>query len=282
MTSSDTPCVPGRTFPLAVAPNGARRTAADHPALPLDAKALATTAIAVADLGASVLHLHVRDTRGRHVLDADRYREASRRIRDLVGDRLVVQITTEAVGQYLPEAQIAVVQAVRPEAVSLALKELCAGADDEARFAAFLSWLRRERVTPQIILYDPREVARLNDMVDRGLLPAPEVLYVLGRYADGGLSSPPDLLPFLAMAGGRYPDFTVCAFGYREAACTAAGVLLGGGARVGFENNLQFPDGSIAPDNAALVRALVGPLADMGYRPETVDDLRERMAARFA
>ena len=38
-----------------------------------------------------------------------------------VGKRLVIQVTTEAVGIYSPEQQMAVVEELRPEAVSLAL-----------------------------------------------------------------------------------------------------------------------------------------------------------------
>ena len=42
------------------------------------------------------------------------------------------------------------------------------------------------------------------------------------------------------------------AFGAREGACGLAAAL-GGHVRVGFENNTRLSDGSIAPDNAALV-----------------------------
>ena len=47
----------------------------------------------------------------------------------------------------------------------------------------------------------------------------------------------------------------VCAFGRQETACVTAGALLGGHARVGFENNFVLADGTTAKDNAALVAA---------------------------
>ncbi|MGD7347910.1 3-keto-5-aminohexanoate cleavage protein, partial [Ralstonia pseudosolanacearum] len=37
------------------------------------------------------------------------------------------------------------------------------------------------------------------------------------------------------------------------ARCALAAALLGGHVRLGFENNMALPDGSPAPDNAALV-----------------------------
>jgi 3-keto-5-aminohexanoate cleavage enzyme len=273
-----------RTYPVAVAPNGARRTLADHPRLPLSAKAMAETASAIVDVGASLIHVHVRDQNLGHVLDAGLYRATSEAIRGAVGERLIIQITTEAVGRYQPEAQMAVVRDVRPEAASLAVRELCAHADQEPEFASFLRFLRRERIAGQYIVYDVDDVLRLVDLVKRGVVPEarPEVLYVLGRYAVGQKSRPEELLPLLAAAGDYFPDFMVCAFGQSEAACGAAAVLLGGGARLGFENNLALPGGGIAGDNAELITAMAGPLGELGWVPAPVDLLRNRYAARFA
>jgi uncharacterized protein (DUF849 family) len=85
---------------ICVAPNGARRTPADHAALPVTPSQIAREANACAEAGASVIHLHVRDDAGRHSLDAQRYRDAMGAIRQAVGERLLVQATTEAVGIY--------------------------------------------------------------------------------------------------------------------------------------------------------------------------------------
>jgi len=54
-----------------------------------------------------------------------------------VDDRLVLQITSESVGRYSPAEQMAVVQAVRPEAVSLALRELAPDAASERHLRNF-------------------------------------------------------------------------------------------------------------------------------------------------
>src|SRR5690606_33501066 len=114
------------------APNGARPTAADHPRLPLTIDAIAEDAAAVAKAGAQAVHIHVRDEQGRHVLDAARHLAAEQAIRRRTGDSLVVQMTTEAVGRYTPRQQIELVQAVAPEAVSIAMTELMPDASAEA------------------------------------------------------------------------------------------------------------------------------------------------------
>lgn len=265
---------------IAVAPNGARRGKADHPALPLTAEELAHAAAACREAGAAMIHLHVRDRDGAHSLDADLYRDAIRAVRAAVGDTMIVQITTEAAGRFRPPDQMAVARAVRPEALSLALRELCPDPSHETGFAAFLAFLRSERIAAQIILYDAADVTRLRDLMARGVVPDdnPAVLHVLGRYAASGESQPADLLPFLDAAAGALPDFMVCAFGPREAACGVGAALLGGDVRVGFENNLVLPNGEPAPDNAALVAAVVAPLTGLGLPIASADEARDHYA----
>lgn len=109
------------------------------------------------------------------------------------------------------------------------------------------------------------------------------VLFVLGRYSAGQKSSPADLLPFLAAWRETGLDqsgveWAVCAFGKQEADCAATAVMLGGHARIGFENNMTLPDGAMAPDNAALLQAVRTPLVALGYAAMTADALRERFA----
>ena len=265
-----------RNIAIAVAPNGGRKTKADHPALPLTPADLAATAAECLEAGAAMIHVHVRDTDGKHLLDADAYRAATVAIREAVGDRLVIQITSEALGIYRPEEQMRVVRETRPEAVSLALREYLGEGSDEKAFADFLVWLAREKVMPQIILYDAEDARRLDALRSKGALPWENVpvLYVLGRYTKTQQSAPADLLPFLSPDAPRFGPWMVCAFGRDEAACTATAALLGGHVRVGFENNLLLPDGSTAASNAELVKAVTAITGAAGRTSMTADALR--------
>ncbi len=270
-----------RRVVLAVAPNGGRRTKADHPALPLTADELARAAAECLDRGASMIHLHVRDAEGRHLLDADTYRAAIARICDAVGDRLLVQITSELLGRYSPAEQKAVVLATNPEAVSLALRELAPAKADEPAFGEFMGRLKQMRIWPQIILYSTDEAERLAAMRRQGLIPFDSlaVLYVLGRYSIVRTTEPRDILPFLAPEAPRFESWSVCAFGRREAACATAAALLGGHVRVGFENNLALPNGMRASSNADLVGAVANTLHALGLATQSADGLREEIAA---
>jgi 3-keto-5-aminohexanoate cleavage enzyme len=266
---------------VAVAPNGGRKTKADHPALPLTAGELARTAAECLERGAATIHLHVRDAEGRHCLDPDAYRTTIARICQEVGDRLVVQITSESLGRYSPSDQRAAVLRTNPEAVSLALRELAPEKADEKDFGDFLGKLKQMRIWPQIILYTPGEAERLGTMLKQGLIPFDKlaVLYVLGRFALTRTALPRDLLPFLAPPMPRFESWSVCAFGRREAACVTAAALLGGHARVGFENNLALPNGTRAISNAELVGAAARALEAVGLQTQTADGLREEIAA---
>ena len=167
------------------APNGAKKSRADHPTLPVSPEELADCAESITKAGASIMHVHVRDDEGRHSLDANRYRTAIDAIRKRVGNDVVIQVTTEACGIYSPEQQMAMVKDLKPEAVSIALKELCPDATSEPAAREFFSWLKAERIMPQYILYSPAEVDRFVSLRQKNVIPdsRPFVLFVLGRTA---------------------------------------------------------------------------------------------------
>lgn len=245
---------------IMVAPNGARRTKKDHPSLPITPDELAQEAVACMKAGASALHMHVRDDNQGHTLDAQKYLEASAAVRAATsqagGQDIVLQITTEAVGMYQPDEQMACVRAVKPQAVSVALKEIVPD-DDTSSAKAFFQWLQTERIAPQFILYDPHDVERFLSLQGRGVIPftTPFVLFVLGRYAKDQQSDPQDLDPFLAAMGHHHLHWAMCAFGRREAECAVYAAKNGGHVRIGFENNLLMPSGETAPSNSALIAA---------------------------
>lgn len=247
-----------RPVVVTVAPNGARRTRDDHPALPVTAAQSAETAKACLAAGAAMIHLHARDAAGRHTLDPDACRTAIDAVKRATAGRMLVQMTSEAAGLYGRDEQMAAVRAVMPDAVSLAVREILPDAAGETDGGAFVAELHRHGVRCQFILYDPAEVVRFASLRRRGVLPCgrTDVLFVLGSYA-GVPAVPADLDPFLSMLDAEEPSgdvrWAVCAFGPNEHACAVAAMERGGHVRVGFENNLVLADGRVAPDNAALV-----------------------------
>lgn len=238
---------------IMVAPNGARRGRADHPALPVTMDQIVSTAGACARAGADALHLHVRDAGGRHALDAGLYLETLAELTRQVPD-LRIQITTEAAGIFDVFEQLDCLARVRPGWASISVREV---ARDPALAAKVYATCADQGTEVQHILYDTDDIALLKDWQARGTVAAGQsaVLFVLGRYAAGQISIPANLVPFR----DAMPDavnWMVCAFGPQEHACLLAAARAGGTLRVGFENSLTDSRNTLYPDNAASVAAL--------------------------
>lgn len=254
---------------LMVAPNGARLTKADHPAIPETVAELVACAIDCHAAGADGLHAHVRDENGLHVLDAGLYAELTSELgRRLPG--FYVQVTSEAAGRYAPDEQRRLVETLRPRAVSVALREITAG-QDETVTARFFAMCRESEIAVQNILYDTADIDHLAALIRRGVIPgdALKALIVLGRYSTGKSHSPADVARtadhLLTVLPGT--DWAACAFGAEETACLLAALKRGGKARVGFENNRLNADGSVAANNAERVRELVKARAALAAEP---------------
>ncbi len=248
-----------RKAAIIVAPNGARKLKSDHPNLPITSDEIIEDVIQCRDAGAAMVHLHVRDHLGQHTLDIEQNRRLYKAVKAHVQDSIMVQLTTEAVGQYDAAHQMALTRAVMPEAASFALRELIptdAPADIETG-QNFFDWAWRNKILSQIILYDQSDIDRFIQFVHHGVLPKTKLhtLLVLGRYRPNQQSTPWDLyhLDLLPLKDLSIRT-AVCAFGQEESHCLAAALLLGFDVRVGFENNHLDPSGILAKNNAEQVR----------------------------
>ena len=244
---------------LMVAPNGARHGPAHHPRLPVTLEQTVATARACFAAGADGLHLHLRDARGAHLLDAGAYREALAELARAVPG-MAVQVTTEAAGRYASAHQRRVALEAGCAMVSAAVREILADTGGEVA-RRFYRDCAEAGIAVQHILYDRADLDLLARVLPAPLLhdPALQLLFVLGRYGTGRNSAPAMLTPFLdgMRAAGLRPDWAACAFGRGETACLRAAHDAGGKMRVGFENSIWRADGSIARDNAQRVADIV-------------------------
>lgn len=246
---------------LMVAPNGARLTKADHPALPITADDIVIAAKNCFAAGADGLHLHIRDAEGKHLLDVDQYRSLINLLDEKV-PRMAVQITTEAVGIYDPPVQREVALESGAKLVSVSIREMMREPDEAPGFYAAC---HERGIAVQHILYDLDDYDLLANTLAKERLndPALQLIYALGRYTEGQRSSPDMLTPFLERqrALGHAPDWGICAFGQGETDCLEAAIKAGGKCRVGFENSRLHADGSTAKDNAERVAVIAGLIA---------------------
>ena len=265
-----------------VAPNGARKTRADHPALPVSIEDTVAEAERCFAAGAAALHGHVRGADDEHVLDAGLYRELAEEMARRV-PQMLLQITSEAVGRYTPQQQAECIKAVRPRMVSMGLREITTGFDEPEFARSFFEWCDDNQVHLQHILFSVDDFERFLRYRDTGIIPAAHhcVLFVLGRYSADQQSTPADLEPFLQqdLAG---LDWFTCAFGRLEQQCMLASIEAGGHARIGFENNLYLPDGSVAENTAQLVASLATALRDRDLNSAGAESAAQLLGVRSA
>ena len=229
------------------APTGARRLKDDHPGIPLTTTEIAATAIEVAEAGAEEFHLHVRDDDGVHSLDAGRYREAMAAVAE-AAPSLSIQITTESAGIYEVADQLACLDALTPAYATAAIRETMRAPDIAAKLYA----LAAERgVRMQHILFDREDIDLLRQAYRSGVIAdhSRDAIFVLGRYVPPRLAQAWELKPLVDEAADLKLDWAVCAFGKHETACLTEALKMGGSVRVGFENNIHLPDGSLAVSN---------------------------------
>ena len=250
---------------IAVAPNGARKTKLDHANLPLTSAELIKTAISCMEAGSAMMHFHVRDSSGKHTLDHKIYGPVLRELEAVVGQNMLLQVSSESAGIYQPHEQIEQMKRLAPHCLSCGLRELVNDRNDYAAGHAFFSELRRAGVLVQYILYSPTDVEWYEALCSEGVLPGENhlLLFVLGRYRQEGKQNY-DLHSYVTALQRKSP-WMACGFDQVQHKIMAQAAELGGHARVGFENNQHLPDGTEAPDNAALVK-LVSDLARFAGR----------------
>ena len=238
---------------LMVAPNGARKTKKDHPNLPITISEIVEDAYKCFNNGANAIHAHVRDKNGNHSLDTGLYNELIKELKVKVPE-LPIQITTEAVGKYSPNEQFEVVKKLFPESASVAFKEMLPDIKDYKLAKKFYEFTIDNNIQIQHILYSSEDLRFFIQAIKSKIIPSInlQVLYVLGRYDKNFQSRKEDLKPFIQEHETiiSFTEWAVCAFGEAETDCLMKSYLLGGKARVGFENNFHNEDGTIADTNA--------------------------------
>jgi uncharacterized protein (DUF849 family) len=225
------------------------RLPAEHPRIPVTAAALAADAVAVRFAGAAAVHVHVKDGDGRDTLAAQPLREVVRAIR-AAAPGLPLGVTTGAWAEPDPRARLRAVGAWTelPDFASVNWHE--DGAEDVARL------LLDRGVGVEAGLWTPEAVRAWRGSPLRGAC-----LRVLLELPDGdGRATVPladRMLAEVDVAGS--PPVLLHGEGATAWPALRHALARGLDTRIGLEDVLTLPDGTTAPDNAALVAAALRP-----------------------
>lgn len=268
---------------IMVAPNGARLLQDEHEALPLGQEHIASTAYECEQAGAQAIHLHVRADNFKHILDVKKYKDTTNAIKKRCSKDFIIQATTEAVGMYEATEMIALIKELKPQATSVAIRELILNDTKKELQAAkdFYSFARRENIGVQHILYSPDDVKRFANLLEKEVIQGDKhsILFVLGRYSKDQRCDAKGLIPYLQslkdLSLEKDVHWMLCAFGEMEIPSLLAASVLGGHNRIGFENSRMKPNKSRALSNQNQVQYLKTQLEALNIQKVKNSKMRE-------
>jgi uncharacterized protein (DUF849 family) len=227
-------------------------------------------------VGASVIHLHVRDADTRPTLDLGRVREVVTAVRE--NTDLVVQLSSGGAVTDPFDARLAVLDA-EPDAASLTLGTVNFGRDVFANpwdlIVELHTQMQQRGIVPEYEVFDLGQLATLTRLLDRHGPPHGGHVHVdLVMGVPGGMPGTAQALtaclPFLPPGA----TFAATGVGRTSLPVMLAALSAGGHLRVGMEDTLTYAPGEPVRDNAQLVARAAG-LARIAQRPPmSTDDAR--------
>jgi 3-keto-5-aminohexanoate cleavage enzyme len=257
-----------RTTLITVAPTGAETAKADAPALPVTLDELVGAARDCAEVGASVVHVHIRDDAAEPTLDLGRLRDTVAALRESTD--LVVQLSTGgAVSD--PEADRLRVLDAEPDAASCTMGTVNFGSDvflNRWDFVVELHRRMQEReIVPEYEIFDLGHLAALHRLLDKFGSPyGGHVHCDLVMGVPGGMPGTVQALTAAVQLLPAGATFSATGVGRSTLPVMFAALAAGGHLRVGMEDTLTYAPGQPVRDNAQLV-ARAAEVARIALRP---------------
>jgi 3-keto-5-aminohexanoate cleavage enzyme len=259
---------------ITVAPVGAEATREGNPNLPLTPREIVQAALEARQAGASIVHLHVRDSRGEPSQDKEIFREIIVGIKDRCD--LIIQVSTGGGVGMGPEERSAPLE-LKPEMATLTTGTVNFGPDvfmnPYPLIVDFATRMKERGIKPEIEVFD-------NGMLDTALVLLKKGIISLPLHFDFVLGVPGAMAPtarnLVHLVDGLPQGCTwsVAGIGRHELTLGAMALAMGGHVRVGFEDNLYYEKGIPADSNAQLVERIARLAKELGRPPATPAEAR--------
>lgn len=293
---------------ITCAVTGSIHTPTMSPHLPITPEEITTHAVAAANAGAAILHLHARNPEtGQPTADPDVFMQFLPRIKEQCD--AVINITTGGSSLMTLDERLAAPLVARPEMASLNMGSMNFGlfpmkqrysdwkfdwepklldATKEVVFKntfadieSIFDQLGNQHGTRfEFECYDVGQIQTLAFYLREGLIKKPVfVQFVLGVL--GGIdASPESLMHMKATADRLLGDnyrFSVLAAGRHQIPLATIGAILGGNVRVGLEDSLLIGRGKLAASNAEQVVKIRTILEELGYEIASPSEARQML-----
>ncbi len=254
---------------------GAEVTKENNPSVPYTVEEIGREAEAAYKAGASIIHLHVREDDGTPTQSKERFKACIDEIKKRCPDVIIQPSTGGAVGM-TDEERLQPVE-LNPEMATLDCGTLNFGGDEifvntENTIKNFAKIMNEKNVKPEIEVFDKGMVDLAIRYHKQGFIKAPMHFdFVLGVQMDATVRD----LAYLVHSLPEGSTWTVAGVGRHEIPMAVAAIIMGGHARVGFEDNVYLSKGVLAKSNAELVEKVARISREIGREVATPDEARK-------
>jgi uncharacterized protein (DUF849 family) len=301
-----------RKVMITCAVTGAIHTPTMSPHLPITPEEIAEAAVAAAEAGAALVHLHARNPQdGRPDQSPQAFEPFLKEIKRRTN--AVINITTGGAPTMSVEERLQPCAHFKPEVASLNMGSMNFGLYPMlARFKEFkFDWERpylegsndrifkntfkdienilttcaRNDTRFEIECYDIGHLYTLRHFADRGLVKAPFFIQSVFGILGGIGGHPEDVLHMKRTADrlfGKDYQWSVLGAGRNQLPIAAMSAAMGGNIRVGLEDSLWIGPGKLARSNAEQVRAAREIVEQLGFEVATPEDARRILSLKGA
>lgn len=293
------------------APTGAIHTPSMSPYLPVTPEEIAEAALAAAQAGAAIVHLHVRDPQDGHpVQDVGLFKEVLTTVS--AGSDVVVNLTTGGSPHMTVDERVRPAIELAPELASLNMGTMNFGLYPMLnRFTEFAhDWERTHLGNKDLVFkntfadierilktcgaqgtrfefecYDTSHLYNLAHFLDRGLVQPPLFVQTVGGLLGGIGADPEDLMHMRRTANRLFGDdweWSVLGAGAAQIRTAAVALALGGNARVGLEDSLWDGPNTLAHSSRDQVNRVVTITKALHREVATPTEARNRLRLRDA
>jgi len=263
---------------ITVGITGSRITRQQTPYIPITPQEIAQSGIEAWRVGASVLHIHVRDPKtGLGTQDYSIFKEVVDHIRSETN--AILCLTTSGIpGRNLEFRERFVPLSFNPELVSFDAGSINMRENVFLNPPEFLELLAKETlakgIKPELEVFEVGMVYTCLRFLEKGLLKSPlHFQFVLGVL--GGMPATAKSLLHLSEIIPQDSTWSVIGIGPGQLPMAMIAMVMGGHIRVGLEDNTYYSKGVLAKNNAQLVERVVRIAKEFGREIATPQESRK-------
>ena len=270
---------------ITAAVTGAWPKKENNPNVPMTPQEIADDVYACWKAGAAIAHLHMRDENGDGTMDTAKFEETVNLIHTKYPDcDIILNLTTSGDIHADDEIRVAHVKKLKPEMASYdcgSMNWLHSGLFiNSTKFLTDCGLLFQETNTkPEIEAFDPGMIGNAAYYIKKGVLKTPVHFQFCMGCANGIAGSMKNLIFMKETADELVGkgNYTWSCFGVGHSAMEMlyGAVALGGGIRVGMEDNVMYAKGQLAESNVQFVERAARVIREYGNEVATPAEARE-------